>query len=231
MSMMEDKEEKAKYKNHKNLLCPQEWLKYAPKKPKYSAGVGVKRRFGDCIWSKSGEERFEQAKVMWRSTVDDERKWDWLLMGWEKYASKNGLFCHFKLRESLSGQENIGSSNEEEGGGQEEVELVLEGDDDYEVGRDDKWKTTDTVELPVAISGDNAPTDQQDALQGLEEEFQQAESQSNEDEEEEAAEEEEEEEEKKEEEKSNIGSQGCAAARGRQPKMSYSTYDCSIRLF
>merc|ERR1712051_435627 len=126
---------------------------------------------------------------MWRSTVNDERKLDWLLEGWEKYASKNGLFCHFKLRESLSGQENIGSSNEEEGGGQEEVKLVLEGDDNYEVGRDDEWKTTDTVELPGAISGDNART-----LQGLAEEFQQAESQSNEDEEEEGEEEEEEEE-------------------------------------
>merc|ERR1712051_122675 len=121
---------------------------------------------------------------MWRSTVNDERKWDWLLEGWEKYASKNGLFCHFKLRESLSDQENVGSSNEEEGGGQEEVELVLERDDDYKVGRDDEWKTTDTVELPVAISGDNTPTDQQHALQGLEEEFQHAESQSNEEEEE-----------------------------------------------
>ena len=160
VSIMEDKEEKAKYKNHRNIQCPQERLKYAPKKPKYSAGVGVKRRFGDCIWSKSEHERFTQAEEMWRSTVRDKRKWDWLLEGWEKYASKNGLFCHFKLRESLSDQENIGSSNEEEGGGQEEVELVLEGDDDYEVGRDDEWKTTDTVELPVAISGDNAPTDQ-----------------------------------------------------------------------
>ena len=166
-----------------------EAVEVCTKKPKYSAGVGVKRRFGDCIWSKSGEERFKQAEVMWRSTVNDERKWDWLLVGWEEYASKNGLFCHFKLRESLSGQENIGSSNEEEGGGQEEVELVLEGDDDYEVGRDDEWKTTETEELPGAISGDNAQT-----LQGgLAGEFQQAESQSNEDEEEEGEEEEEEE--------------------------------------
>ena len=63
---------------------------------------------------------------MSRSTLRDKRKWDWLLEGWEKYASKNGLFCHFKLRESLSDQENVGSSNEEEGGGQEEVGLVLE---------------------------------------------------------------------------------------------------------
>ena len=64
VSIMEDKEEKAKYKNHRKIQCPQERLKYAPKKPKYSAGVGVKRRFGDCIWSKSGQERFTQAEEM-----------------------------------------------------------------------------------------------------------------------------------------------------------------------
>ena len=46
------------------------------KKPKYSAGVGVKRRFGDCVWSKSGCKRFKQAEDMWRSTLLDKRKWD-----------------------------------------------------------------------------------------------------------------------------------------------------------
>jgi len=117
--------------------------------------------------TRNGQNVFVPVEDMWRSTLLDKRRWDWLLQGWESYDSKEPLFCHFKLRESQADQYNSDSSNKEEWEWQEEVELVIEGDKNYDVGRADERKMQAMPELPVVGSRDDPASDLQSAVQGL----------------------------------------------------------------
>ena len=53
-------EEKKTYRNWKSITDPKERATYAPKKTKYSAGVGVNRYFGVLVWNESRERAYNE---------------------------------------------------------------------------------------------------------------------------------------------------------------------------
>ena len=48
------------YANYKDLEYPEEFEKYSPKMPRFSAGTGVKRTFGSVMWNKEGVTFYEK---------------------------------------------------------------------------------------------------------------------------------------------------------------------------
>ena len=71
----------------------------------------------------------------------------------------------------MDGQGRSESGNKEES--EKEAELVPERDDNYKVGRADKWKMPAIPELLAAGSGEDPGTDLQTTGRGVQEQFQQ----------------------------------------------------------
>ena len=77
---MED-DEKRKYNNYKRLETAEQRKEYGPKENKYTSGKGMKREFGESVWSRSGHDSFRRIERMYKEAIKDIDTWAWMLTG------------------------------------------------------------------------------------------------------------------------------------------------------
>ena len=102
VEQMED-DEKWKYDNYKRLETAQQRQDYGPKQTKYTSGKGMKREFGEAIWSRSGHDSFHRIERMYKEAIKATDTWAWMLTGWNKYSAENELFCHYRRNDRMRG--------------------------------------------------------------------------------------------------------------------------------
>ena len=141
ISRLDDEHERYKYDNYEDLDEPEKQM-YAPKKSKYSSGGWKKRSFGVPIWSEEGKTLDKNLKLTWGAAFRDKDVRDWMSVGWEQWVIDNNFCSHWRKKKNVnrSAGEN-GSENDKLGGDEiQEMELILEGDDDFESCRAGVWE-------------------------------------------------------------------------------------------
>ena len=73
--------EQDEYANYKELEGLEERDKYAPKIPRFSAGVGVKRTFGSVVWNKEGMMFYDANNKTRKAAFKDDNIWEWMCDG------------------------------------------------------------------------------------------------------------------------------------------------------
>ena len=130
---LEDDEERYKYKNFDDLEDGPDKFKYTPTKSKFSASRGKKREFGVAIWSDEGKIFERDLKLVWGNAFHDKDFRNWIGAAWEDWVIANKWCQYWRKKESKAGPcRNIDAVDDE---GEMDLELMLEGDDDFQICR------------------------------------------------------------------------------------------------
>ena len=140
---MEDETEKAKYENYNDIIDPREKSKYAPAKKRFTDGKGMKRKFGMGIWNDEGKTLQKELSVIWGQAFCNKLFRGWIGLAWEKWVIDNKFCRHWKLKKGSQNVEVDMDDEIEQGNDQVGTELLLEGDEGFEMCRVGEWNRSD----------------------------------------------------------------------------------------